>query len=123
MPANATLTPAAEAAAFPRPLGEYGDAGMQGVLQVLRHRASVEPFNVVATLIFFLAIIHTFLAKRFMLLAHRWREEHEAEIRRRGAGVRAKGQHEVSFKAEIMHFFGEIEAIFGIWVVPLLIAV
>jgi hypothetical protein len=29
----------------------------------------------------------------------------------------------VSFKAEIMHFFGEIEAVFGIWVVPLLAAI
>ncbi len=96
---------------------------MRGVLEILRHRASVEPFNVIATVIFFLAIIHTFLAKRFMLLAHRWREEHEAEMRKRGRGSRVNGQQEVSFKAEVMHFFGEIEAIFGIWVVPLLIAV
>src|SRR5205823_6058554 len=29
---------------------------------------------------------------------------------------------EVSFPAEIFHFLGEVEAIFGIWVIPLLIA-
>ena len=52
----------------------------------------LEPFNVIATLIFFLAIIHTFLAKRFMRIAHRWREEHEAKDRgRRGGASRATG--------------------------------
>ena len=123
LPALGAPPQAASTAAFPRPLSEYDDAGMQGVMQILRHRASVEPFNVVATLIFFLAIIHTFLAKKFMLIAERWREEHAAGVRKSGRRPRADGQQEVSFKAEMMHFLGEIEAIFGIWVVPLLIAV
>src|SRR5262249_43322639 len=30
---------------------------------------------------------------------------------------------QVSFVAELFHFLGEVEAIFGIWVVPLLIAI
>ncbi|HSH40399.1 MAG TPA: putative Na+/H+ antiporter [Chthoniobacterales bacterium] len=123
LPALGASPPEGSSAAFPRPLSEYGDAEMQGVLSILRYRASIEPFNVIATLIFVLAIIHTFLAKRFMLIAHRWRDEHEAEVRRRGGRTRPDGQQEVSFRAEIMHFFGEIEAVFGIWVVPLLIAV
>jgi hypothetical protein len=108
---------------FPRPLDQYGDAGMSGIGEILRHRAAAEPFNVIATLIFFAAIIHTFLAKKFTTIAHRWRDEHEAKMRARGRELRDGETREVSFKAEIMHFFGEVEAIFGIWVVPLLVAV
>ncbi|MEP6956685.1 MAG: putative Na+/H+ antiporter, partial [Chthoniobacterales bacterium] len=108
---------------FPRPLTEYNDAGFTSVFQILRHRAAEEPFNLIATAIFFLAIVHTFLAKRFMHIAHVWRNEHEKELRERGNTPRRKGREEVSLKAEVMHFFGEIEAIFGIWVVPLLIAI
>ncbi|MGI8820530.1 MAG: putative Na+/H+ antiporter [Chthoniobacterales bacterium] len=108
------------APSFPRPLDQYNDAGLTSVFAIVRNRATTEPFNVVATGIFFLAIIHTFLAKRFTKVAHRWRDEHEAEVRRRGPLGPGK---EVSLKAEVMHFFGEIEAIFGIWVVPLLIAI
>jgi hypothetical protein len=108
---------------FPRPLDAYGDAGMTSVSEVIRHRATLEPFNVIATVIFLLAIIHTFLAKRFMHIAHVWRDEHEKKLRERGHQRRGDGRDEVSLKAEVMHFFGEIEAIFGIWVVPLLIAI
>jgi hypothetical protein len=112
---------------FPRALHEYGDEQMTSVPAILRNRIALEPFNVIATSIFFLAIIHTFLAPRFMRIAHHWRDEHEAELRRRAAAggpqPRPGSRGEVSFKAEVMHFFGEIEAIFGIWVVPLLIAI
>jgi hypothetical protein len=117
-PANSPFVPS-----FPRPLDQYNDAGMTSVSEVLRHRAAVEPFNVIATLIFFLAIIHTFLAKRFMHIAHVWRDKHEKKLRARGDEKRGRGRDEVSLKAEMMHFLGEIEAIFGIWVVPLLIAI
>jgi hypothetical protein len=123
LPAFAAEPPASLAPSFPRPLDQYGDAEITGVWNIIRHRASVEPFNAIATLIFFLAIVHTFLAKKFMSLSHRWRDEHEAEMRRRGGNQRADGKEEVSLKAEIMHFFGEIEAVFGIWVVPLLVAI
>ena len=112
---------------FPRPLNAYGDEGMTSVVDILRHRAATEPFNLIATIIFLLAIIHTFLAPRFMKIAHRWRDEHEEKLRAReragGPKPRVGSREEVSFKAETMHFFGEIEAIFGIWAVPLLIAI
>ena len=112
---------------FPRPLGDYGDAEITGVGEILRHRVMAEPLNLVATLIFLLAIIHTFLAPRFMKIANRWRDEHAASMRQRPGQSEVKSQdgamQEVSLKAEMMHFFGEIEAIFGIWVVPLLLAI
>ncbi len=112
---------------FPRALNEYGDEEMTSISAILRNRIALEPFNLIATSIFFLAIIHTFLAPRFMKIAHHWRDEHEAALARRAAAggpqPRPGSREEVSFKAEVMHFFGEIEAIFGIWVVPLLIAI
>ncbi len=112
---------------FPLPLDGYGDGGVTGVGNILRHRMAAEPFNLIATLIFILAIVHTFLAPRFMKIAHRWRDEHEAVMRQRHGASQMKSQNdvpqEVSLKAEMMHFFGEIEAIFGIWVVPLLFAI
>jgi hypothetical protein len=110
---------------FPPPLNAYGDAHLP-LVEKLRHRATVEPLNVIATIIFGLAIIHTFLAPRIMHLAHRWRDEHRHRLEHQGRTVADKSRKdtvdEVSFKAEIAHFFGEVEAIFGIWIVPLLLA-
>ena len=54
-------TPAQQGDSFPRPLESYEDA--DGIWSTLRVRASAEPFNLVATLIFLLAIVHTFLAR------------------------------------------------------------
>ncbi|HHY84421.1 MAG TPA: hypothetical protein GYA07_02615 [Verrucomicrobia bacterium] len=118
----ATLLAATAAATpefgFPRDLASYEalpeDASL---LDVLRSRAQSEPFNVVATLIFFAAITHTFLAPVFLRFSHRIAERHAARMRQSGK------RDEVSFWAEVFHFFGEIEAIFGIWVVPLLVAI
>ena len=111
---------------FPLPLHAYPAAGPAGLLEILGQRIAADPFNLVATIIFLLAITHTFLATKFMHLAHRWRDEHAARLRARrdteDAAPRAAGRDAVSFKAEIMHFLGEVEAIFGIWVVPLLAA-
>lgn len=104
-------------AGFPLPLDGYGAAASSSLGQELAHRIAADPFNLVAAIIFLLAILHTFLATKFMHLAHRWRDEHAARVEATGA------KDSVSFKAEIMHFFGEIEAIFGLWVVPLLVAI
>lgn len=115
-----------EAPAFPPPLNSYGDSSRTSILEILQHRIAAEPFNLVATIIFLLAIIHTFLAAKFTQIAHRWRDEHAAKVRARGLesqSANLQGAKEpVSFKAEVMHFLGEVEAIFGIWVVPLLVA-
>ena len=112
---------------FPLPLHTYPDTGPAGLLEILRQRVAADPFNLVATIIFLLAISHTFLATKCMHLAHRWRDEHAARLRARrdtgDAAPRAAGRDAVSFKAEAMHFLGEVEAIFGIWVVPLLAAI
>ncbi|MGN6554930.1 MAG: putative Na+/H+ antiporter, partial [Verrucomicrobiota bacterium] len=89
------------------------------LLNVLKARASMEPVNVVATLIFLLAIAHTFMAPVFVKLSHR--VEHRHHLKLKAAGKPDSG--EVSFAAQTFHFLGEIEAIFGIWIIPLLLAI
>ncbi|MGE5232573.1 MAG: putative Na+/H+ antiporter [Acidobacteriota bacterium] len=111
--------PAAAAAAhqFPRPLDQYtGEAGLS-LFEVLRQRAREEPLNLVATLLFALALLHTFLAPQFLRLSHRVQRRH-AE-RERAAGR----EPQPSTAAELLHFLGEIEAVFGVWAVPLLLAI
>ena len=112
---------------FPLPLDHYADAGRAGILEILAHRVAVDPFNLVASIIFLLAIVHTFLATKFTHLAHQWRDDHAAKIRARRtteeSAIVEGAKEPVSFKAEVMHFLGEVEAIFGIWVVPLVVAI
>jgi len=117
--AGAADTPASP---FPRALDSYQDRQLS-LGAKLRHRAAAEPLNLVATIIFGLAIIHTFLAPKIMHVAHRWRDEHLERMRQRGPEPRREDAVEdVSFKAKVAHFFGEVEAVFGIWVIPLLFA-
>lgn len=82
-------------------------------------RATSDPINVVATLMFLLAIGHTFVAGKFMHIAHKVEHEHEEMLRKQ----HIKGKRPVSMKASIYHFLGEVEAIFGIWLVPLLLII
>ena len=111
-------------APFPRPLSSYPSSNGASILSVLRERASAEPFNVIATVIFLFAIGHTFLAPKLMEQAHRLERKHQEELRRSGRKRPAsEGRAEVSFAAETLHFLGEVEAVFGIWVIPLLIAI
>jgi hypothetical protein len=47
---------------FPTPLQTYADSQTGSVAAKLLGRIQADPFNLVATLIFFAAIVHTFLA-------------------------------------------------------------
>jgi hypothetical protein len=82
------------------------------LVQVLVHRVTVDPMNLVATAIFFLAILHTFFAARLMSASHHLRERIEVE--------QGPGTH--SIRVEVLHFFGEVEVIFGIWAIALFAA-
>ena len=103
-------------AAFPRPLSEYPEAAGTPLFDVLAQRAELEPFNVIATGIFFLAIVHTFMAARFLALAHHVQHRHDACARQEGRPTSP------SVLAEALHFFGEVEVVFGLWVIALLAA-
>ena len=70
------------------------------IAATLRARVEADPFNLAATGIFLLAILHTFAAARIAVLAHR-----------APAG---------SVRSELLHFAGEVEVVFGLWAVVLL---
>lgn len=112
---------------FPISLETYAqDENGATLWEVLKHRAEMEPFNVVATAMFALAILHTFLTARFRHWAHIVEERHAEKLRREGRYVDSDNNgepDEVSFWGKILHFLGEVEAVFGIWVVPLIVAI
>lgn len=124
-----TGTPLAGAAAaegvLPRPLESYGHAAQTGVVQTLQDRIAAEPFNLVASLIFLLAICHTFFTSKFRHMAHAAEEAHAARLNAKppldndGDGE----VEEVSFKGQLFHFLGEVEAVFGIWALVLVGAI
>jgi hypothetical protein len=89
---------------WPLPLDQYQDSQVQGLLEILRGRVEQQPANLAATIIFVCAVIHTFLTARFRLIAH---------------ALDQRGDRPVL--ARLVHFLGEVEAVFGIWVIPLVI--
>jgi len=101
-----------EALPFPLPLEAYGSEAGMSLAQVLVHRVAMQPMNAVATVIFFLAILHTFFAARILKASHRLRKRIEAK--------HGPGTH--SIRVEVLHFLGEVEAIFGIWAIALFAA-
>ena len=112
------MIPADEAAAaFPTALSAYPAAGGRSLLDILTERIDVEPFNAIATAIFFIAVIHTFAAARFTVLAHQVQHRRDEEVRRAGGVPRP------SVLAEGLHFLGEVEVIFGLWAVVLMFAI
>ena len=102
---------------FPRPLSDYPTIAGQSLWDVLAGRVEAEPFNLAATAIFLLAVLHTFLAARFIAAARRVQQAHDARASTSGVPPRP------SVRAEALHFLGEIEVVFALWGVPLLIAI
>lgn len=120
-----SLTWAADTPAepWPLPLDAYA-VPAASVLDTLRARLGVDPFNLVATALFALAIVHTFLAPRFRAWAHAVEEAHTRRLKQRPASGPTDADDdgypdEVSFGGQILHFLGEVEAVFGIWAVVL----
>jgi hypothetical protein len=111
--------------AFPRDLAAYTDNANTPLVETLIGRVQTEPFNAVATGIFLLAIIHTFLTAKFRHWAHEVEEAHAAKLSARKAREDSNDDgrpDEVSFKGQMLHFLGEVEAVFGIWVIVLAVA-
>jgi hypothetical protein len=107
---------------FPRELSSYPVPAQPGVWPVIVSRAAAEPFNGVATAIFVLAVLHTFFTARIRHWAHVVEERHlgRLKIKRQNADHDEAGQpDEVSFGGQILHFLGEVEAVFGIWALVL----
>jgi len=113
-------------AVFPIPLSEYDKEEDEdwSIMQKLKHRAGQQGgFNLVASIIFLCAIFHTFLSGYFIEMAHVHEKRHKEKIEKLGLTGEAKphedAKDDVSFKANLYHFLGEVEAIFGIWVIAL----
>jgi hypothetical protein len=106
-------TPATQ---LPRALGAYPSAAGQSLAAELSARVQLEPFNAVAALVFLLAVLHTFAAPRFAVLAHRVQHRHDERARAHGRPAAP------SLFAELLHFLGEVEVVFGLWAVVLLAA-
>lgn len=97
------------------------EAGQElSLVERLILRAKADPFNIVATVIFLCAVVHTFLASSFNRLAHKYEHEHQEWLKTHDKFY-VDGKEPVSFKGTLFHFLGEVEAIFGIWLIPLLI--
>jgi putative Na+/H+ antiporter len=103
-------------APFPLPLSDYSRSA-EGLFHQLAARIDTDPFNAIATAIFLLAVVHTFFAARFTDAAHHL--QHRCDAQAAAAG-RAPTP---SVAAELLHFLGEVEVIFGLWGVPLVIAI
>lgn len=116
---------------FPLPDSHYVDAEAHkaeeldrelSLIETLKVRAAADPFNIVATLIFFLAIGHTFIAGSLMKKAHKYQHDHDHKVEK-GEIPHVGDKRPVSFKATLFHFLGEVEAVFGLWLIPLIAAI
>src|SRR6201993_5181339 len=93
----------------------------------LTGRIQREPLNLAATIIFFAAIIHTFLTAQFRKIAHRYQQRYEAieVLLHAAAGPPdfGKEHNKLIFRAQFFYFMGEVEAVLGIWLIPLFVAI
>ncbi|MGI8672891.1 MAG: putative Na+/H+ antiporter [Luteitalea sp.] len=105
-----------QASPFPAPMSGY-PAPADGLLGTLAQRLDQDPFNAVATAIFLLAIVHTFAAPRVLGVAHRVQHRHDQAADARGCA------RQPSVLAELLHLVGEIEVVFGLWAVVLMLAI
>jgi hypothetical protein len=123
----APASPTGAEPSFPKPLEEYHDEQVSGITAKLVQRIQAEPFNLVATLIFLAAIIHTFLAPKLMLVAHRLEHQYHALEKQEKENSEdeelSRTRDRLQFRAQLFHFLGEIEAVFGLWLIPLAIAI
>jgi hypothetical protein len=67
---------------FPLPVDSYHDQQIPSLFAKLTERIQQEPLNLVASIIFLAAIIHTFLSAQFRKIAHRYQQRYEAPITR-----------------------------------------
>jgi len=98
---------------------KFRDPVGASVGEILSSRISANSFNIVVSLIFLIAILHTFMANKLTAKAHKIHKEHDERMKSEGASEE-EIKHDIPFKAELFHFLGEVEVIFGIWVLALM---
>ncbi len=90
---------------------DYHDEDFQNVWERLEHRIKIQPFNLISLIVFMLAILHTFFCHQFNHLADWLVKKNTAK----------NGVYTETFGSEVLRFMGEIEVVFGLWVIPLMI--
>jgi Na+/H+ antiporter NhaD/arsenite permease-like protein len=112
---------------FPVPVDSYHDQQNPSLFGKLTGRIQREPLNLVATIIFFGAIVHTFLAGWFRKIAHNYQQSYDAIEylleAKDGPPDFGKRHDKLLFRAQFFYFMGEVEAVFGIWLIPLFVAI
>ena len=126
-----SLAPSAHAAGastgvYPKDPASYHDDDVTFIPAKLWGRVEREPLNLIATAIFALAITHTFLASQFQKRSRNF--EHrllrlEEDAADPNVVVPPEKRDHLIFWAEFYHLMGEVEAVFGIWLVPLFAAI
>ncbi|HVU18031.1 MAG TPA: putative Na+/H+ antiporter [Candidatus Didemnitutus sp.] len=106
---------------LPRALESYPAPAAGGLWQTLADRIAAEPFNLWASLIFLAAILHTFITPQFRKWATAVESRHREGGQRQHTLETGEEVPEVSFAGQLLHFLGEVEAVFGLWVVALLL--
>ena len=125
-PAEAAGAAPAIGASYPADPASYQDDNVTFIPAKLWGRVEQEPLNLIATVIFALAITHTFLAANFQKRSRDFERrllQLEEELAQPGADFPAAKRDHLIFWAQFYHFMGEIEAVFGIWLIPLFIAI
>jgi Putative Na+/H+ antiporter len=112
---------------FPLPVDSYHDQQIPSLFEKLTGRIRREPLNLVATVIFLGAIVHTFLVNRFRKMAHNYQQSYEAieYLLHATDGLPdfGKKQDKLLFRAQLFYFLSEVEAVFGVWLIPLFVAI
>ena len=96
---------------FFAPISVFAESG-DSLLSTLSERIAEEPFRLFTAIMFFGAVLHTFLASKFVAISNKVKRKHYEETR---------GELMHSAKAEFFHLLGEVEAIFAIWIIPLIV--
>ena len=109
-----------EATLFPIDFNAYQDSNLSKISDVLLYRIAYDPFNLVVSVIFLLAIIHTFLAGKI----HRFAVALEGKTLQRIRNLKREGKIEQDYpehshRASLLLFLGEVEIVLTLWVVVL----
>ncbi|MBL0691652.1 MAG: DUF1646 family protein [SAR324 cluster bacterium] len=111
---------AQQGAIFPVPLDGYQDDDITDLKDILIGRIIAEPFNLVVSITFLLAIIHTFLAGKFRRMAMIIDRKKVSQIKTLKAAKKLPASHpEHSTLGEVLYFLGEVEIVLSIWVMVL----
>ena len=97
---------------FPLPVDSYYDQRTPSLFGKLVGRIEQEPLNLVATLIFFAAIVHTFLVTKFRRIAYHYQQAYQAIEHLlhepQGSPDTDRGQEKLIFRAQLFYFMGEV---------------